>query len=127
MIRMLATLGTMLLLSGNAAFAHDVKDPVCRMTVDSDTAKWKHKLGNKSFYFCSKQCQARFSASPAKYEKLASQLERQELHAYTVDFKTLGPAVTGKPVKMELAIRYADTGKLVQDFEVVHERFLHLL
>src|SRR5215208_1737239 len=108
MKRMLAVWGVLLLLGVGIAHAHDVKDPVCRMTVDSDTAKWKHKLGNKSFYFCSKQCQTRFSASPAKYEKLASQLERQELHAYTVDFKTLGPAVTGKPVKMELAIRYAD-------------------
>jgi hypothetical protein len=28
---------------------------------------------------------------------------------------------------MEFAIRYADTGKLVQEYEVVHERLLHLL
>ena len=41
------------------------------MTVDSDTAKYQHKLGNKSFYFCSKQCVERFKKEPAKYEKLA--------------------------------------------------------
>ena len=54
------------------ARAHDVKDPVCRMTVDSDTAKYKYKLGNRSVYFCSKQCVVSFAKNPAKYEKLAS-------------------------------------------------------
>lgn len=109
------------------AWAHDVKDPVCRMTVDSDTAKYKHKLGSKSFYFCSRQCQDRFAAAPEKYEKLAAQLEKQDLHEYAVDLKTDGDAAAGKPVKMELAIRYADTRELVKDFEVVHERLLHLV
>jgi YHS domain-containing protein len=109
------------------AAAHDVKDPVCRMTVDSDTAKFKQKLGNKSFYFCSKECLARFQKDPAKYEKLADQLEKQDLHEYQVDFKTLEPAVAGKPVQMELAVRYQDSKQLVKDFEIVHERLIHLI
>lgn len=114
-------------LAALPAQAHDVKDPVCRMTVDSDTAKFRHKLGNKSFYFCSKACQTKFAASPEKYEKLADQLEKQDLHDYTVALKTNEPPVAGKPVTLEMDIRYADTGKRVEEFELVHERLLHFI
>lgn len=127
MKRLWIALGLSALAAILPAAAHDVKDPVCRMTVDSDTAKYRHKLGNKSFYFCSKQCLVSFSKNPAKYEKLAAQLEKQDLHQYAVDFKTDGPPVAGKPARMEFAIRYADTRKLVNEFEVIHERLLHLL
>jgi YHS domain-containing protein len=112
---------------GRPALAHDVKDPVCRMLVDSDTTKFQHKLGNKTFYFCSKRCQESFASNPAKYEKLAEQLEKQDLHEYTVDLKAQQPPVAGKPVEMTLALRYAENKALVRQFEVVHERFLHLL
>lgn len=114
------------LLAG-PALAHDVKDPVCRMMVDSDTTKFKHKLGNKTFYFCSRRCEESFARNPAKYEKLAEQLEKQDLHDYTVDLETNQAPVAGKPVEMTLALRYADSKELVREFEVVHERFLHLL
>ena len=109
------------------ALAHEVKDPVCRMTVDSDTAKFKHKLGNKSFYFCSKACQVKFAKTPEKYEKLAAQLEKQDLHEYTVDLKTDDTPVAGEPVTLTIDIRYADTKKPVQEFELVHERLLHFI
>lgn len=109
------------------AQAHDVKDPVCRMMVDSDTAKFKYKLGNKTFYFCSKECRAKFISAPEQYEKLAEELEKQDLHEYQVDFHHDGTAVAGEPLRMELAIRYADTKALVKDFEVVHEKLLHLI
>lgn len=109
------------------AQAHDVKDPVCRMTVDSDTAKFKHKLGNKSFYFCSKACQTKFAGAPEKYEKLADQLEKQDLHDYTVALKTSEPPVAGKPVTLEMDIRYAGTKEPVREFELVHERLLHFI
>jgi YHS domain-containing protein len=114
-------------LLAQPAQAHDVKDPVCRMTVDSDTARYKHKLGNRTFYFCSRQCEVKFAQSPAKYEKLADQLERQDLHEYTVDFKTAAPPMAGQPVQMEFAIRYKKDGKLVPEFEVIHEKLLHLI
>ena len=123
----LLAVAALALLPLQPVLAHDVKDPVCRMTVDSDTAKYTHKLGNKSFYFCSKQCQAKFAASPAKYEQLAAQLERQDLHQYIVEFKTEDTPVAGKPVRMELAIRYADSKQLVPEFELIHERLLHLI
>ena len=109
------------------ARAHDVKDPVCRMAVDSDTAKFHYKLGNKTFYFCSKECQAKFTTAPEKYSKLAGQLEKNDLHDYRVDFKTDGEPTAGRPVKLENAIRYADSGSLIKEFEVVHERLLHLV
>jgi YHS domain-containing protein len=112
---------------GRPALAHDVKDPVCRMLVDSDTTKFKQKLGNKSFYFCSRRCQESFASNPAKYEQLAEQLEKQDLHEYAVDLETRQPPVAGKPVQMTLALQYADSKALVRQFEVVHERFLHLL
>lgn len=114
-------------LVAQPAHAHDVKDPVCRMTVDSDTAKFRHKLGNKSFYFCSKACQVKFAGAPQKYEKLAAQLEKQDLHEYTVDLKTSETPVAGKPVTLEMDLRYADTKKRVEEFELVHERLLHFI
>jgi YHS domain-containing protein len=109
------------------ALAHDVKDPVCRMIVDSDTAKFKHRLGNKTFYFCSKQCETSFSRTPEKYEKLAAQLEGQEVRAYAASVTTDRPAMAGKPVTITFALRYADTGEPVREFERVHERLLHLV
>lgn len=128
-------LAGLILATGWPAAAHDVKDPVCRMTVDSDTARYRQKLGNTTFYFCSKQCLDKFQAAPEKYEKLAAQLEKQDLHTYAVDLKTGGDPVAGRPVQLELAIRYADrpagggsaARELVKEFELVHERLLHLV
>jgi YHS domain-containing protein/plastocyanin len=130
LLRLLALLSALVAavaLPAAPARAHNVKDPVCRMLVDSDTTKFKHKLGNKTFYFCSKQCQVSFARTPEKYEKLAAQLEKQDLHEYRVDFETSSPAVAGQPVAMTFAIRYAEDGKLVQEFERIHEKWLHLL
>jgi len=107
--------------------AHDVKDPVCRMTVDSDTAKWKHKLGNRSYYFCSKDCQKKFAGNPAKYEKLAAQLEKQDLHEYVVDFKAPENAVAGQPTRLAFTVRYKKSGEPVKEFELIHERLMHFI
>jgi YHS domain-containing protein len=114
-------------LAAMPAQAHDVKDPVCRMTVDSDTAKWKHKLGNRSYYFCSKDCQKKFAGSPAKYEKLAAQLEKQDLHEYVVDFKAPENAVAGQPTRLEFTVRYKKSGEPVKEFELIHEKYMHFV
>jgi YHS domain-containing protein len=114
-------------LVGVPARAHDVKDPVCRMIVDSDTTKYRHKLGNKTFYFCAKACQVKFAQNPEKYEKLAGQLEKQDLHEYEVELQTSPNPVSGQPVELAFTIRYAEDKKLVQDFELIHERLFHLL
>jgi YHS domain-containing protein len=130
MKRLLSILGLALFALWGAvlpAHAHDVKDPVCRMTVDSDTAKYRHKLGNRTFYFCSQQCQVSFSRNPAKYEKLADQLEKQDLHTYRVELTTAGEAVARRPVTLEFAVRYADKNEPVKEFETIHERLFHLI
>ena len=47
--------------------AHDVKDPVCGMTVDPHTAKHRHTHEGHPYYFCSSRCRERFIAEPTKY------------------------------------------------------------
>jgi Cu+-exporting ATPase len=44
-----------------------VRDPVCGMTLDPATAKYRSQHGGQTFYFCSAGCQAKFAADPAKY------------------------------------------------------------
>jgi Cu+-exporting ATPase len=41
-----------------------VRDPVCGMTVDPATAKYRARHGGQDFYFCAASCQARFEADP---------------------------------------------------------------
>ena len=49
----------------------DVKDPVCGMTVDSDTAAdWTTYLGS-NYYFCSIGCRRTFEAHPERYIRAA--------------------------------------------------------
>src|ERR1700737_2608554 len=43
------------------------KDPVCGMTVDPARAKATHEYAGKTYYFCCRGCQEKFSAEPAKY------------------------------------------------------------
>lgn len=43
------------------------KDPVCGMAVTPETAAAKETRGGMTYYFCSKGCQQKFNADPAKY------------------------------------------------------------
>src|SRR6267378_46504 len=43
------------------------KDPVCGMTVDPVRAKATYEHTGKTYYFCCRGCQEKFSAEPAKY------------------------------------------------------------
>ncbi len=117
-----------LFLAPAASFAHDVKDPVCRMTVDSDTTRYKHKLGNKTFYFCSSQCVEFFKKDPEKYVKIAEQLENMIEREYKV-LLSASPAVPKphEPVELTFDIRYADDDTQVTEFETIHEKLFHLL
>ena len=111
-----------------AAFAHDVTDPVCRMSVDSDTTPFHEKIGGKTFFFCTKACKAKFHAAPAKYSKLATALAHGGRHTYTVALTTPTPAQPNTPTALILSIRYGDGSKaLVRDFELVHEKLVHLV
>ncbi len=42
-------------------------DPVCGMSVDRKTAKFRHAHDGKAFFFCSDRCLTKFRADPAHY------------------------------------------------------------
>jgi xanthine dehydrogenase accessory factor len=46
---------------------HEAVDPVCGMTVDVATARYRTVHGGQTYYFCSAGCLERFTASPAEF------------------------------------------------------------
>ena len=42
-------------------------DPICKMTVDEETAKLKSEYKGKMYYFCAPGCKKAFEANPEKY------------------------------------------------------------
>ncbi|MES2460127.1 MAG: cupredoxin domain-containing protein [Armatimonadota bacterium] len=116
-----------LLCLPGTALAHDVKDPVCRMSVDSDTTPFKHKIGSKTFYFCSATCRKTFIASPSKYTKLAAVLEKSAGSAYAARVTSNAPALAGTPTTLNIRIVNEGTKKTVRDFELTHEKKMHFL
>ena len=42
-------------------------DPVCAMTVDPATTKYRANHGGHDYFFCSQRCQDKFLAEPQKY------------------------------------------------------------
>ncbi|HOS81425.1 MAG TPA: YHS domain-containing protein [Methanolinea sp.] len=42
-------------------------DPVCRMTVDEKTARFRTEYRGKTYYFCAPGCKKKFDADPEKY------------------------------------------------------------
>ncbi len=44
-----------------------VKDPVCGMLIDSETAAGKTEYSGSTYYFCSSQCVQQFESDPARY------------------------------------------------------------
>ena len=44
-----------------------VTDPVCGMNIDPDKAVGSSKHEGKTYYFCSRGCEAKFDADPGKY------------------------------------------------------------
>lgn len=44
-----------------------VKDPVCGMTVEAESAKATSTYQGKTYYFCSPGCKTSFDRDPAKY------------------------------------------------------------
>jgi Cu2+-exporting ATPase len=56
-----------------------VKDPVCGMELEPETAYSKTEYGGKTFYFCSKQCEQKFKENPEKYaSKQGKEPEKHE-------------------------------------------------
>lgn len=44
-----------------------VRDPVCGMSVDPQSAEHRHDYSGRTYYFCSAGCRAKFEKEPAKY------------------------------------------------------------
>ncbi len=44
-----------------------VIDPVCGMTIDSETAAGNSTWQGETYYFCAVACQRKFDANPAQY------------------------------------------------------------
>jgi len=44
-----------------------VRDPVCGMAVDTETAQHHYKIGDTPYFFCSARCRDRFAANPDQY------------------------------------------------------------
>lgn len=47
---------------------HEEIDPVCNMTVDVATARYRTTHQGRTYYFCSAGCRERFEADPARFE-----------------------------------------------------------
>jgi Cu+-exporting ATPase len=47
--------------------SHGVHDPVCKMSVDPQTAKYSSQHVDKTWYFCSSGCQSKFDNNPEKF------------------------------------------------------------
>jgi Cu+-exporting ATPase len=44
-----------------------VKDPVCGMQIDENTAAGKSEYQGQTYYFCAPVCKTKFDASPGSY------------------------------------------------------------
>ena len=55
---------------------NQVRDPVCGMIIDRDTAKARATYDGREVYFCSDECRRAFQADPARY--VPGEAERHE-------------------------------------------------
>jgi len=44
-------------------------DPVCGMTVETQTAAGKSSFEGQDYYFCSQACKTEFDSNPSKYRR----------------------------------------------------------
>lgn len=52
---------------GHLRMANQVKDPVCGMMIDQETAQFKSEHMGQTYYFCSSSCKSTFDQDPMKY------------------------------------------------------------
>ncbi|MFB3854386.1 MAG: YHS domain-containing protein [Vicinamibacterales bacterium] len=62
-----------------------VKDVVCGMNVDPETAKFKTVHEGETYYFCSESCLKKFTAEPAKYVKSEPKTVKDPVCGMTVE------------------------------------------
>lgn len=56
--------------------SHEIRDPVCGMTVDPDRAAGTRSFGGRTFHLCSQSCLEKFDRDPASYAGRASDEEK---------------------------------------------------
>ena len=59
------------------------RDPICGMSVDTETAQHRSEYDGKTFYFCCGGCKAKFDAEPARYvqaKQVAFAMHPKTLH-----------------------------------------------
>ena len=54
-------------MTKSLAVIHAVKDPVCGMSVDPDSAAASFEYEGETYYFCREQCRTKFAAAPEQY------------------------------------------------------------
>ncbi len=42
-------------------------DPICKMDVDPETARWSSEYEGQNYYFCAPGCKEMFDQDPAKW------------------------------------------------------------
>lgn len=47
--------------------AQQVKDPVCGMKIDAETAKYTSEYKGRTYFFCSPSCKRQFDQNPEAY------------------------------------------------------------
>jgi YHS domain-containing protein len=77
-----------------------VKDPVCGMVVDTESAAYANFMGTM-YYFCTPECRDLFAANPARYAAGASDAadvpsDEPELEKHEPPFTKKGPIVAPK-------------------------------
>ncbi len=65
------------------------KDPVCGMTVDEKTAKFKSDYMGTTYYFCSQTCKTSFDKNPTKIRqthKVEYRITKNQFRLYSSIF-----------------------------------------
>ncbi len=57
-----------------------VKDPVCNMEIDVDSAAAQEEYQGATWYFCSESCHGKFQADPAQYVQSETQPDQEPGH-----------------------------------------------
>ena len=63
-----------------------VIDPVCGMTIDSQTAVARTQYEGRTFYFCSEECKREFDANPTRYAATADADKPEQLEQHEPPF-----------------------------------------
>jgi YHS domain-containing protein len=70
-----------------------VKDPVCGMTINSESAKARRDVKGQTYYFCSSECAASFDTDPDRYAPPApadARPSEERLEEHEPPYTTLG-------------------------------------